>query len=64
MCTRIRKMTPEDRPCVLEMMRRFYASPAVLSNGSDEIFAADVDSCIGDCPFIEGFSGGIVNGAT
>ena len=34
----IRMMTIEDKPVIIEMMRVFYASPAVLSNGSDEIF--------------------------
>ena len=51
----IRSMEEKDRSQVLEMMRVFYASPAVLSNGSWEIFEADVDHCIGDCPFVEGF---------
>ena len=39
----IRAMTAADKPAVLEMMRVFYASPALLSDGSEEIFAADVD---------------------
>ena len=51
----IRSMEEQDKKQVLEMMRVFYASPAVLSNGSREIFEADVDHCIGDCPFVEGF---------
>ncbi len=55
MDTTIRIMTPQDRECVLEMMRTFYASPAVLSNGSEEIFAADIDNCVNECPFLEGY---------
>ena len=51
----IRKMTAEDRVAVLEMMRVFYASPAVLSNGSEEIFAADVENCIKENPYLEGY---------
>lgn len=51
----IRRMTEKDKVCVIEMMRVFYASAAVLSNGSEEIFAADVDSCIGECPYVEGY---------
>ena len=51
----IRNMTGEDRVPVLEMMRVFYSSPAVLSNGSEEIFANDIDNCIGECPYLEGF---------
>ena len=56
----IRKMVAADKPDVLEMMRVFYASPAVLSNGSEEIFQNDVDNCINDNPCLEGF---IIEGA-
>ena len=51
----IRKMQAADKACVLEMMRVFYASPAVLSNGSEEIFCNDIDNCISDNPYLEGF---------
>ena len=51
----IRGMEEKDRSCVIEMMRGFYASPAVLSNGSEEIFEADINNCIGECPYIEGY---------
>lgn len=51
----IRSMSAKDRSCVIEMMREFYASPAVLTNGSDEIFSADVENCIGDSPYLEGY---------
>lgn len=51
----IRIMEEKDRAPVIEMMRTFYASPAVLSNGSEEIFAADVDACIGTSPYLEGY---------
>ena len=51
----IRPMIPEDKPAVLEMMRVFYASPAVLSNGSEEIFNNDIDNCVNACPFLEGY---------
>ncbi len=50
-----RKMEEKDKNAVIEMMRVFYASPAVFSNGSEEIFEADVDNCIGECPFLEGY---------
>ncbi len=40
---------------VLEMMRIFYSSPAVLTNGSDEIFKNDVANCINDNPYLEGY---------
>ena len=55
MCSIIRSMEERDKKQVLEMMGEFYASPAVLSNGSREIFEADVNNCIGDCPFVEGY---------
>ena len=51
----IREMEEKDRTRVLEMMRVFYASPAVWSNGSEEIFAADFNACISDSPFLEGY---------
>lgn len=51
----IRKMTQEHAKQVLEMMRVFYASPAVLSNGSDEIFQSDIENCINDSPYLEGY---------
>lgn len=55
MSTTIRKMLPTDRETVLEMMRVFYASPAVMSNGSEEIFRSDIDHCLSDSPYLEGF---------
>ncbi len=55
MSSAIRLMENKDKDAVLEMMRTFYASPAVLSNGSEEIFAADVDACVGDNPYLEGY---------
>ena len=51
----IREMKIEDKPLVIQMMRGFYASPAVLSNGSIEIFNADVDNCVNNCPYLEGY---------
>ena len=55
MVTNIRKMTRDDKNTVIDMMRVFYASPAVLSNGSEEIFEADVENCVNDSPYLEGF---------
>ena len=48
-------MRKEDKPCLMEMMRVFYASPAVLSNGSEEIFSNDIDNCVNDNPYLEGY---------
>lgn len=55
MNNQIRPMVEEDRDSVLDMMRVFYASPAVLSNGSEEIFRSDIDHCVGDSPYAEGY---------
>ncbi len=51
----IRRMREDDRSSVVEMMREFYSSDSVFTNGSDEIFNADIDNCIGDNPFVEGY---------
>lgn len=51
----IRLMGNKDKDAVLEMMQVFYASPAVLSNGSKEIFNADIDNCINESPYLEGY---------
>ena len=51
----IRYIEERDRTAVINMMRTFYASDAVLSNGSDEIFNTDIDNCIGNSPYIEGY---------
>lgn len=51
----IRLMNRQDKPVVLEMMRVFYASEAVLSNGSEEIFISDIENCVNDSPYLEGY---------
>lgn len=51
----IRKMTEADRSEIMDMMRVFYASEAVLTNGSDEIFFADIEECVSDSPYAEGY---------
>ena len=48
-------MTNNHAEEVIEMMRVFYASPAVLTNGSEEIFRSDVENCINECPYLEGY---------
>lgn len=55
MCCKIRSMEEKDRACVIEMMREFYTSSAVWSNGSEEIFHTDVDTCVGASPYLEGY---------
>ena len=53
--SQIKAMEDADRVCVLEMMREFYSSSAVWSNGSEEIFHTDIDYCVGDSPYLEGY---------
>lgn len=48
-------MIEADRTEVRNMMEVFYASPAVLTNGSAEIFENDIDNCVNDSPFLEGY---------
>ena len=51
----IREIIATDTEKVLEMMRIFYTSPAVFSNGSEEIFRNDVENCIENNPYLEGY---------
>ena len=44
-------MVRDDAKIIIDMMRVFYASPAVLSNGSEEIFENDVENCVNDSPY-------------
>lgn len=48
-------MMQGDEKTVLKMMREFYTSPAVYTNGSDEIFKSDIENCLSDNPYIEGY---------
>ena len=52
---KIRLMEERDRNEVLAMMRTFYTSPAVLTDGSEEIYNADIDNCLNDSPYLEGY---------
>ena len=49
------KIRPKDREIVIDMMRRFYHSPALITNGSEEIFSSNVDNCLKNSPYLEGF---------
>lgn len=55
MSTVIRLMEEKDRQNVLNMMEAFYRSPAVYTNGSEEIFTNDIDACLNDNPYLEGY---------
>lgn len=48
-------MTESDRKAVVDMMRIFYHSPAVFTNGSEEIYHNDVTACVEDSPYAEGY---------
>ena len=47
-------MAAEHSAAVYEMMRVFYASDAVHTNGSDAIFRNDIQACVSDNPYLEG----------
>lgn len=51
----IQEMKKEHTDEVFQMMKIFYSSPAVSTNGSDEIFMSDIQNCINDNPFLEGY---------
>lgn len=55
MKTETRPMTAQDSEAVFDMMRVFYSSPAVCTDGSDEIFRNDIAQCVGDNPYVEGY---------
>ncbi len=48
-------MTKEYADEVIDMMRIFYASDAVSTNGSEEIFRSNVGQCISDNTYLEGY---------
>ena len=51
----IRPMEADDKAVIIEMMRGFYASEAVHTNGSEEVFNNDVDACVSDNPYASGY---------
>ena len=51
----IRKMIDADKNFVIDMMRRFYNSPALITNGSEKIYSANVDACIKNSPYLDGY---------
>ena len=55
MTSTIRTLTENDKDAVFDMMKVFYSSPAVFTNGSDEIFYNDIENCINDNPYLEGY---------
>ena len=51
----ITQMQRDDSDIVLDMMRKFYTSPAVITDGSEKIFAANVENILSGSPYVEGF---------
>ena len=51
----IREMVNNDRRPVKWMMEEFYSTDAVATNGSEEIFESDIDACLSDSPYLEGY---------
>ena len=51
----IRQMQEGDREDILSMMKEFYSSNATFSNGSKEIFEADINACLDDKALLEGY---------
>ena len=48
-------MRRDDSAIVVGMMRKFYQSPAVITNGSEKIFAANVENILSGSPYVDGF---------
>lgn len=48
-------ITESNGDTVLKMMREFYESDAVATNGSDEIFGRDITQCIERSPYLSGY---------
>ena len=51
----LRPMEASDKTEVIRMMRGFYASEAVHTNGSEKVFNNDVDACVSGNPFASGY---------
>lgn len=51
----IRQMRLSDKEEVLSMMKTFYSSDAVFTNGSKEIFLNDFKNCVENSPYLKGY---------
>ena len=51
----IKKMTKKHYTDVLDMMRVFYDSPAVLHTSSDKVLENDINACISDNVYLDGY---------
>ena len=52
---KIRLLDKPDEKFVIDLMREFYSSEAVSTNGSDEIFLRDINECTAGSPYAEGY---------
>ncbi len=52
---KFREMNIGDKSEVIAMMRSFYNTPAVYTNGSEEIYLNDFNGCVSGSPFLEGY---------
>lgn len=51
----IRKLSTQDKEIFIKMMREFYTSPSVITNGSEKIFEDNFKNCNGGSNFVEGY---------
>lgn len=51
----ILEMKESHRSLILQMMETFYHSPAVATDGSTEIYQADITACVSDSPYAQGY---------
>lgn len=51
----IRLMEENDRTQLIELMIPFYNSPAVMEKVSKETLQLNIDNCLSDMPYVEGF---------
>ncbi len=51
----IRYITQQDKDSVLSMMIDFYSSPATIEKAPEDILLRDINDCLSDLPFIDGF---------
>ncbi len=51
---KIREMLEKDTNTVLEMMKVFYSSPAIIEKAPERILRKDIEDCISELPYVEG----------
>jgi len=53
--TNIRPMEINDKKEIMQMMRVFYDSPAVQHTAPDKILEKDIEDCLSNMPYLDGF---------